>query len=541
MDVVTTGLLRAFQKDRDLGQLSEAEAFEAFAGFCVLSSYYEAEFNPEAFRIGGGNDLSIDVYGILVNGMLMRDEAEVRTAVESTPRIDVQIVLIQAKTTSGFDTNVIPSLADNFYALFHHDPMSYPASAEVDNLRRCLSFILTDHISKLTGAPRLHIYYVTTATEVADLQKAKARNAESRLMQLNLFDEVAFRLVTARELRELYQHATEAVSARFTMVKKVPLPAIPGIEQSLMGLLPARDLVDYILTDPGGGIRKTLFHENVRDFQDFNDVNREIQATLRDPERRKRFAVFNNGITIITRELKPIGDEIHIRDFQIVNGCQTCHVLYYEREHLTDAVQVSVRIVQSRDEEIMGGIVQATNRQTAVTSEELLAREAFHKDLESFFCAQELPRRLYYERRSKQYSQRDDVEKTRIVTQGQLTRAYAGMFLVKSGKGQRRVELFRDSHHPIAYYAAAATAYRLDWLFRNRRIASSYHEHREELYAAIKAQLAGPGRLPNSPREIKALCQSILDVMWNQVAAERLVLEILPQVQKAIETSRRSG
>ncbi|GLW30916.1 hypothetical protein Areg01_38560 [Actinoplanes regularis] len=78
---------------------------------------------------------------------------------------------------------------------------------------------------------------------------------------------------------------------------------------------------------------------------------------------------------------------------------------------------------------VITGIIAATNRQTAVSEEELSVREDFHRSLEQWFAAHPAPHRLWYERRSKQYATRPEVEKTRVVNRGQLTRAYAAMFL----------------------------------------------------------------------------------------------------------------
>ncbi|MBW6436398.1 hypothetical protein KZ829_21905 [Actinoplanes hulinensis] len=58
MDIVVDSLVKKFQADHDLLALAEDEAF---AGYCVLSSFHEEAFNPDTFRMGGGNDLGIDV------------------------------------------------------------------------------------------------------------------------------------------------------------------------------------------------------------------------------------------------------------------------------------------------------------------------------------------------------------------------------------------------------------------------------------------------------------------------------------------------
>jgi hypothetical protein len=550
MDLVMRSLVEGFQQDQDLTSLKEDEAFEAFAGFCVLSSYYGSDFRPDTFRMGGGNDLGVDVFGILVNGELLSDSADVRAALEQAKRLDVQIVIIQAKTSAGFEEKVVADLADNLKQIFDSAPIPYAASSDVDNIRECQAAVYAD-LGKLNGKlPRLHIRYVTTGGQVSDGIRKKAGQAEKRLADLGMFGEVDFRCVTRGELRDLYRQATEAVSARFEMAKKVSLPRTAGVEQALLGLLSARELVNRVLTDPdsGGGIRESLFHENVRGFQSYNDVNNKIRGTLKDDGRREHFAVLNNGITIVTRELTVAGDEIRIGDFQIVNGCQTCHVLVDEREHLTDEVQVSVRLVHTQDKDIISGIVEATNLQTSVSEQELSAREGFHRELEEFFACQPIERRLYYERRSRQYSSAADVPKARVISMSQLARAYLAMFLgdpdrvgrFKEVLEKRKDHLFRDDDRPIAYYTAAASYYRLEMLIRRGRIQSDLSPARYHILSAMKLQLIGPGPLPRAPKKADAACGKLLDVIWDQSESERLVLNLAPALHRAIE-SERSG
>ncbi len=502
MDIVIESLMQRFQADHDLGALREDEAFEAFAGFCVLSSFYESEFDPGQFRMGGGGDLGIDAFGIMVNGELYRDEADVRAVADQAKQLDVHIIVVQAKTSPRFEAKVISDLADNLAQLVVKAEMSYPASADIENLRGCLDALYANIAKFSGGRPRLHVRYVSTGNQVAVLLHRKAASAEKALTRTERFDAVDVRCVTRDELCELYRRATQAVAANFEMPKKLALPRMPGVEQSLFGLIPATELVTKVLTDPTGHIRKALFHENVRDFQGYNAVNGQIRETVRDAAASRRFAVLNNGITIVTRGLGVVGDEVRIRDFQVVNGCQTCHVLFDERERLTDHVQVSVRIVHSTEEEVITGIIAATNRQTAVSEEELSVREDFHRGLEDWFEAQEKPHRLWYERRSKQYATRPDVEKTRVVNRGQLTRAYAAMFLgephgtahYRDLTTKRRDDLFQPGQLPDPYYVAAAAHYRIEWLLRTRRIPSGLRPARYHLLAALRWPLCAGRR-----------------------------------------------
>lgn len=551
MEMVVRTWVEKFQKDHDLTRLKPDEAFEAFAGFCVLSAFCDTSFAPDGFRTGGGNDLGIDAYGVVVNGEPLHDAADVRAAAENAAKLDVRFVLVQAKTSPNFETKVISDLADNFKHVFSPEPMPYAGSSDVENLRECQAAVYKDLAKLATGLPKLDVRYVSTGKQVAAGIDAKARQAERSLMALGIFDSVEFRCVSVEELRELRWQATEAATATVTMLKKVAMPPAPGVGEAHSGYLLATELVDKVLTVPSSGlIRKSLFYENVRDFQGYNNVNSEIRETLRHPERSRRFAVLHNGITIIARHMNVVGDQVRIKDFQIVNGCQTCHVLFDERARLTPEVQVPIRLVHSQDENVISEIVASTNRQIAITEDDLSAREDFQKTLEEYFGAVAPPRRLYYERRSRQYSANQDIEKTRIVNRSALTKAYAAMFLgdpagtarydrlVASRKG----ELFKDDQLPVTYYTAAATAYRLEWLIRNNRLGSAYKPYRYQfLYAIMLRELAPDVTLPRHPKILTSLCEKIQAIVWDSVASEQLVLDIRPCLDRAIASTKTDG
>ncbi|WP_199514143.1 AIPR family protein [Nucisporomicrobium flavum] len=550
MDIVIESLMKQFQADHDLEALAQDEAFEAFAGFCVLSSFYESDFAPDSFRMGGGNDYGIDVCGVLVNGNLLHDKADVEAVTDQAKQLDVHIIVVQAKTSQKFESKVIADLADNLsHVVVKGGELPYPASPDVENFRASLDAVYRNIAKFSGGRPKLHIRYVTTGVQVAEMLRKKGATAERNLMRSGRFDDVTVQCVTRDDLRELYKRATHAVPATFEMAKKVSLPKMPGVEESLLGIVSAKELVEKVLTDPTGHIRAALFHENVRDFQGYNPVNSQIRETIRDDSKRRRFAVLNNGVTVVTRNLRVVGDEVHIRDFQVVNGCQTCHVLFHERGNLSDEVQLSVRVVHSGDEEVIAGIIAATNRQTAVSEEELSVREDFHKELEDWFAAQAPAQRLWYERRSKQYANRPEVEKTRVINRAELTRAYAAMFLgepasvgrYKDLTTRRHGDLFQPGHPPAAYYVAAATHYRLEWLFRNRRVRSFYRPTRYHLMAALKVRAIGPDRLASSPKEAVKQCEKLATLVWDTGAAEREVFKLLPALNGIIEKEAAAG
>jgi hypothetical protein len=537
------GLLKKFQAERGLTALRQDELFETFAAHCVVNQFYEEDFDPDHLRMGHGGDLGIDAAAIIVNGDLFTESAEVRDAVAGAREIRVHFVIVQAKSSPRFEAKVFTDLADNLHHVFAAKALTYQCSDAVRDLRTSIESVYGDLQKLARELPRLSVWYVATGDSDDSFLGSKRTAAADRLEKTGLFHSVIFKHVGAKELARLYQRSSDVASAVFAMPKRIAMPKIPGVRQAFLGVLPAGQFVRDVITDTAGGIRKSLFYENVRDFQDYNTVNVEIQRTLRDVERRERFAVLNNGITIVTRQLTTAGDDIHIRDFQIVNGCQTCHVLFDEHASLSEGVFVNVRLIESVEDDVISGIITATNRQTAITDDDLMARDEFHKRLEAYFSNQPKERRLYYERRSKQYAARPDVEKTRIITRAQMARAYVAMFLDEpSGVGRyrqlaesRSSELFQPAHDLLLYYASSSAIYRLEWLWRNRRLPTAYAPARYHMLAGLRLLVTGSDQLPRNARGLSAICDKVLETVWNQATAERRFKTLVQPLHHAME------
>lgn len=81
-------------------------------------------------------------------------------------------------------------------------------------------------------------------------------------------------------------------------------------------MIPARDFLSLI-QDENGDIIRSLFYDNVRDWQDFNPVNADIRQTIESKDQRPRFALMNNGITLIAKKMRGTGNRFCIEDYQI--------------------------------------------------------------------------------------------------------------------------------------------------------------------------------------------------------------------------------
>jgi hypothetical protein len=170
-----------------------------------------------------------------------------------------------------------------------------------------------------------------------------------------------------------------------------------------------------------------------------------------------------------------------------VNGCQTSHVLFNNKSENISEVYIPIRLIETEQEEIRDSIIKATNSQNVVMPEEFESLKTFHKNLETFFDSNpsDEAKRLYYERRTQQYSYRDDIEKSKIVSIDQLIRSFASMFLDEphtAGRYPRSLlkdsggRMFLESHHPIVYYTSAYTLYKIEQAFRKNIIDRAYRK-----------------------------------------------------------------
>ena len=156
------------------------------------------------------------------------------------------------------------------------------------------------------------------------------------------------------------------------------MPPVAGVTEAYLGLLPVTEFLS-VLRDEDGDMIKSIFYDNVRDWQDYDAVvNKEIRETL-ESDFKDRFVLMNNGITIIARTLRTVANRFHIEDFQIVNGCQTSHVLFDQREKIDDSVMIPVRLIATQNEDVINSIIRATNRQTEVKEEQFFALAEFPK------------------------------------------------------------------------------------------------------------------------------------------------------------------
>lgn len=119
---------------------------------------------------------------------------------------------------------------------------------------------------------------------------------------------------------------------------------------------------------------------------------------------------------------------------QIVNGCQTCNVLFdaYTQELDLSKVTLLAKIIATEKDEVTSSIIRGTNSQNVVYNEAFETTRDFHKNLEEFFNVFQKDtscEKIYYERRSRQYARDTKISLTRIIGLKALTQSFVSVFM----------------------------------------------------------------------------------------------------------------
>jgi hypothetical protein len=240
-----------------------------------------------------------------------------------------------------------------------------------------------------------------------------------------------------------------------------------------LGVLPITEYLKLI-SDESGEVLKSVFVDNVRDFQGDNPVNTDIAKTLQDGI-FDQFVLRNNGITIVARNIKVTSSQFTLEDYQVVNGCQTSHVIHANKDLISGELFVPVKLIHTESEDVAQAIIKSTNKQTKVEDNDLLELTQFQRNLEDYFSGFEGDLKLYYERRAKQFSNVTGLEKGRITNIGSQLKSFASMFLMSAHQAGRyqgtllkvvKDKVFQPSHKPESYYIAAFAYYRFEVAMR---------------------------------------------------------------------------
>lgn len=529
MDRVTESFLAEFVAERELGSLPHDKQFEHFAAFVTVLRHYTGEtFDTEEIHVGDGGDTGIDAIAILVNGTLVTDADALAEHIALSEHLDVTFLFVQATRSASFEGKKISDFGFGVKDFF--DPShKLQRNQSIKDAAEIMETLYKNGTKFRPGNPVCRLYCVTTGTWPGDGDLETRRVAvEDDLRSLQIFRDVSYKCIGGEGIQQLYRQTKNAVTREFTFSNRTLLPEIRGVSEAYIGYVPLDQFMS-IVSDDNGELLGSIFYENVRDWQDYTaPVNEEIRDTLLS-DHSDRFVVMNNGITMITRTLRALRrDRFQIEDFQIVNGCQTTHVLFDSRAQASESVLIPLRIIATQDDNVIKCIIKGTNRQTKVEDDQFFALTDFAEQLEDFFQTYSEQHRLYYERRSGQFA-RISVPTTRIVPHRTLVRAVGSMFMEVPHQTTRRYqslrenigkEIFAKGQRLEPYYVAAYSLYRLEVNFRMGRIDRKLRAAKYHMLLAMRYLFnADPMPRMNS-RDMEGYCNKIRIALWDSTRAD---------------------
>lgn len=522
MDQITASCVKEFLTLHEIPEGTHATNFENFANFCIVSKEYNGLFDVEDVSTDEATQ-GIDGIGVIINGKLVDDVDEIDDLIESNRTLEVVFVLIQAKTSSKFQGSDIGNFTFAVKQFFADNTSFFPGPKMANFLS--LKKRVYDRAPEMTkGNPICKMFYITTGkwTGEGNLQAVIDQNCQE-LESTNLFKEVLLEPCDANTIQRYYRKTKETVSATFTFDKRVTLPEIEGIQEAYFGYIPFVEFERLVANEYG--VIRSIFYDNLRDFLGDNPVNKKIADTLR-ARKFDLFQVLNNGVTLIADRLNATGDKFTITDYQVVNGCQTSHVLFNNR-HLDGIYRAAVplRLIVTNNDDVKNEITKATNSQTEIKPDQLEALSEFQKNLEQYYAAVEGDGKLYYERRTNQYSNDSSVIKTKIISIRFQIKAFSAMFLDNPhlvsgyyGTIARKLgdKIFTSNHRFSPYYTSGLVYYRLETFFRTNVIHSQYKKLRYHLLMLFR-MLSNKEQLPPlNSIQMDSYCDVIVDILNDQ-------------------------
>lgn len=503
----------------------DARHFEAFVNYAVFRSFCAENIDPKAL-IYTGADPGIDGIMIFVDDVYVSSHEEVEDVFKNKKKdAEVLIVFTQAKTSEKWSKEEINNFESATIDFLSEAP-SYPQSEYIIGCREVFSAVLKNVGRIRNGKPKAYCCFATTARISEDKEILAAQKAMRKSVHASgFFNEVRVDLLNRDSVIEIWKSADGQIEAILKVVGMAAFPNAPGIEEGYVVTVKAKDFVEQVLTDANGRLRQRVFDENVRDFIGLDgEINAEMSKTLLSPAKQKRFGILNNGITLISPDVRVAGLEIFIRDFQIVNGCQTSNILFEHRDKLTSDATLMLKVVETSDAEVVDDIVRSTNRQAQVADDQFLATLDSVKAVERYFEARGSSEEygLFFERRKNQFASIESAKVIRIFDIKELARCVAAMFLDKADvagrypnrlTGELRDMVFNKKHNEEVYYVAAYTLYRLKLLLGNKRIDPRYGKLRWHIIMAIKYFVCGPTIPQLGSHKIKKVCDEIVHFM----------------------------
>jgi AIPR protein len=395
---------RQFANDHGMPP-DDPKTLEAFFTHCVLRHRNMSPFlaqqswkGERKILVGGSQDTQLDAIAIFLNGTALRpndDLSPLEQLADVDAPIDLSFIFVQAtgaELDKGRLTQKIAAFGLGVFSFL--DPSANARKGVNRALQEWIALkdrifeILTEH--GIEGCCECAMYFVSPRRIVVDdnIQRAidAARNAIANHKELaGKIHVVEFAEMGADKIESLISEASQdRPTITIPSSTFVKLPPIKGVAACYVGYLSGPQLLEIIaqpFADGDPQIKSSIFASNVRAFLGLGGrVNASIAGTLADRRQRGQFALRSNGIAIVAHGQRKLPDgSLTLMGAQIVNGCQTSHTLFHNRQHLTGedaaAVCIPVKIIVTDNKDIEDATILGLNRQTPIDETQLFSQK----------------------------------------------------------------------------------------------------------------------------------------------------------------------
>ena len=236
--------------------------------------------------------------------------------------------------------------------------------------------------------------------------------------------------------------------------------------------------------------RYAMFRHNPRGPLGSVAVNKEIKNTLADPTKRGWFQLMNNGLSAVCAAFTdPVVESgattVRIRDFQIVNGCQTTFTVWdhWRRGGELGDASVTLKLVEDPSSALRHIISSASNKQSQMKDWDFLFDEPQQQRLQREFATLSPP--MFYELRRGEHKYVAGGEPTGRVTIKDIAQANWA-FVGRPGEAKDRLreiprskQQLSGSYREVFAPSVEAERLRLPWL-TYKRVQDEWKTHLEQ-------------------------------------------------------------
>lgn len=532
-------MLHEYQKSYGKMNVSEDEAFEYFVNHTILRSH-----QPEAFSVindicdlicvDGQNDMGIDGIAIKVNDIFISTKEDIDSFISMYRKIKIEFIFIQSKYKEKFDSGEYGKFVDGI-ADFLQMEHSEPHNEKIKYWIELKDYLLSEEImTTWQDIPNIRLYYVVMGKwNNNEHIIAKTENLKRNIELMKTYGDVIERYIDSSALLKMCEENDNNFSAVLNTIDSFQLTEVQKVDNSIIMMCNAKEIIK-MLQSGDELLRKSLFTDNVRDFQGDTTINREILETVK--KNPQQFVLMNNGITIVCNKAISSNRKVTITCPQVVNGCQTCNVLYsaFKQGCDLDEVVVTVKVIATQKSEITNQIVRGTNRQNIVLDEAFEITRDFHKNLENFFLSMpsngEEYEKVYYERRSKQYADNPTILATQKINFRLLIQSVVSIFLQKPCQAYMHEAkllqefqniLFVDNQSLFPYYVAPCLLLKMDEVCRERDDRKFCATYKYQILFVTAIKIAGFPPDINKENLIDTYCKKVMEIFLEKVRLEQ--------------------